>query len=498
MASLTTGETKTKPEIISTEDQEEQQDELEALQSIYPELNTLSNSPPFFELAIDVNLSGQTPVLHNHSPTSLTITYVPPIVLRVKFCSGYPSLRMPILDLDSIWLDETQTQQLLHILNEVWTEEYEGGPAVYGFIDKLSSDETYVDLVKCINVQDEATLPILLRYNGMKSNECFQAATHTCPVCYDDLLGSTFVQMNHCSHYYCQTCFKEYIEHSIGTGAVDNLTCLDSSCTEPITMQQITQGTNKETADRFERIQLQKTLDGMADIVWCPKNTCATPCIEDSDNLAECPQCRFAFCTICYNNWHPGVQCVSAEVRIRMMQAKNNRTRMLQSRQEKEEQLKLLHEQMSLAVIEKSTNQCPSCKMAVAKSAGCNKMTCSCGTKFCNQCNEDITDIGYEHFYNGACDLFDQEALTAWNKEMGNMGRNVAVRGNQGGDFSIGEKCPRCRQMNAKGVDGSNRLLCWACNTPYCYLCRSVVTKGKFAKNHFGKGGCPQHGDKKK
>ena len=52
--------------------------------------------------------------------------------------------------------------------------------------------------------------------------------------------------------------------------------------------------------------------------------------------------------------------------------------------------------------------------------------------------------------------------------------------------------------MNAKGADGSNRLLCWACNTPYCYLCRSVVTKGKFAKNHFGKGGCPQHGDKKK
>ena len=109
MASLTTCET-TKPEIISTEDQEEQQDELEALQSIYPELNTLNNSPPFFELAIDVNLPRQTPILHNHSPTSLTITYVPPIVLRVKFCSGYPSLRMPILDLDSIWLDETQTQ----------------------------------------------------------------------------------------------------------------------------------------------------------------------------------------------------------------------------------------------------------------------------------------------------------------------------------------------------------------------------------------------------
>jgi len=331
----------------------------------------------------------------------------------------------------------------------------------------------------------------------MKVNELFQHTQHTCPVCYDDVVGFNCIQLDHCVHYYCKPCFQDYIEHSIGAGAVNNLTCPDSSCSNVLSIHQILRGTDQETSDRFERIQLQKTLDGMADIVWCPKTTCNTPCIEDSDNLAECPTCTFAFCTICYDDWHPGIKCISPEVRIQLLKAKNASQRQhTQSRREQEQQLKLLQEQMSLAVIKKSTNQCPSCKMAVEKSAGCNKMTCSCGTKFCNQCNQDISEVGYEHFYSlSTCVLFDQEALIKWNQEMGNMGRNIALLGNAV-EYQLGSKCPRCRQMNAKGHDGNNYLKCWACNTAFCYLCRGVVNKkGKGTKPHFGKGGCPQHGD---
>lgn len=47
--------------------------------------------------------------------------------------------------------------------------------------------------------------------------------------------------------------------------------------------------------------------------------------------------------------------------------------------------------------IGKEAKQCPTCKMAVTKSEGCNKMTCSnCGNHFCFKCGHSIS--GYEHF----------------------------------------------------------------------------------------------------
>lgn len=40
--------------------------------------------------------------------------------------------------------------------------------------------------------------------------------------------------------------------------------------------------------------------------------------------------------------------------------------------------------------------RCPKCNQAVMKSDGCNKMTCSCGVKFCYLCQKQVKD--YSHF----------------------------------------------------------------------------------------------------
>ena len=42
--------------------------------------------------------------------------------------------------------------------------------------------------------------------------------------------------------------------------------------------------------------------------------------------------------------------------------------------------------------------KCPGCKTKILREYGCNKMTCSCGTKFCWLCLKNITQEGYNHF----------------------------------------------------------------------------------------------------
>ena len=57
----------------------------------------------------------------------------------------------------------------------------------------------------------------------------------------------------------------------------------------------------------------------------------------------------------------------------------------------------LINEVLDMKYITKEAKQCPTCKMAVQKSEGCNKMMCTnCGNYFCFKCGRAIT--GYEHF----------------------------------------------------------------------------------------------------
>lgn len=70
--------------------------------------------------------------------------------------------------------------------------------------------------------------------------------------------------------------------------------------------------------------------------------------------------------------------------------------------------------------VQKSTKQCPTCKMAIQKAAGCSHMICgSCGTHFCWRCNKSID--GYEHFRAGACILFDEGEIRAWEMQMARL-----------------------------------------------------------------------------
>ncbi|CAO2047892.1 unnamed protein product [Urochloa humidicola] len=153
-----------------------------------------------------------------------------------------------------------------------------------------------------------------------------------------------------------------------------------------------------------------------------------------------------------------------------------------------------IDELLNVCEVLRNAKQCPSCRMAISKTYGCNKMTCrNCGKSFCYRCNKAIS--GYNHFWYGDCVLFDAN----------NHGRRFGLFEEPDDDEDADDDedpeeleleqllypCPICGRRNEK-YDTNNHILCIGCRGHYCALCRKRVWK---SSEHFGPRGCQQHTD---
>lgn len=151
--------------------------------------------------------------------------------------------------------------------------------------------------------------------------------------------------------------------------------------------------------------------------------------------------------------------------------------------------------------VKRDSKPCPSCKMAIAKNGGCNKMTCgNCGTFFCWKCGRKVG--GYEHFGSGSCNLFDQSEIDAWNRMQNPFGygagrarengRRVRAEAQLMVGANVVRSCPKCKQRNPR--DGTNNhAMCWNCRNAFCFDCGKEVPKGKMAEHYRAPNKCVQH-----
>ncbi|XBJ13248.1 hypothetical protein VPH35_017633 [Triticum aestivum] len=417
------------------------------------------------------------------------VQHLPSILLSCLLPSSYPSHQPPFFTISTEWLDRVMISNRGMEVIYQWVQRLQSSSLSYlGFDDEIilrKADQTYAQdggdkRALTYNAPPDVTIPRIIRYNDDKRHEAFLYAIHYCTICFSEFPGVDFIKLP-CHHFFCQKCMQTYCKMHVKEGTVVKLLCPDTKCGAVVPPNILKRLLGEDEFERWETLLLQRTLDAMVDVVYCPR--CQTACLEDAGDEAVCPSCLFSFCALCRERRHVGVECLSAEEKIQILEERQKSART------KGDIQKLMDEVCTIKEILKDAKQCPHCKMAISKIEGCNKMTCwNCGRFFCYQCSAAIS--GYDHF-NGDCVIFDEAEIDRWQMPMNRRLHRMVVGQAQVALLARGHAypCPTCGQAIRK-IGNNNHLYCWSCNQHCCALCRTSVQK---MSQHFGPTGCKQH-----
>ncbi|KAF3449386.1 hypothetical protein FNV43_RR10114 [Rhamnella rubrinervis] len=455
-----------------------QEDELLAMESIYGEnvfildkqrdlrsfqIHIHIELPNEITVTAKLNSSGDLKPKSESSDSfsySFKVQYLSPIVLTCLLPKSYPSHQPPHFTLSVPWLDSLRISNLCSIMDSIWMEE-QGQEVIYQWIEWLHSSslshlgfDTEITLgpYGVRNTEDrravsecvspDVDIPYIRSYNDERLHENFQKNFHECGICFSEYAGNEFVRLP-CLHFFCFKCMKTFSDMHVKEGTVSKLQCPDAKCGGMIPPNLLQRLLGDEEYERWESLMLQKTLESMSDVVYCPR--CETPCIEDEDQHAQCPKCFFSFCTLCHDRRHVGIECMTPELKLKVLEERQNSSQLKDVQKKRE--LEMINELLSVREILRDSKQCPSCKMAISRIEGCNKMVCNnCGQYFCYRCNKAID--GYDHFREGTCDLFPQEMIQDWQEHVNP--RQVLGQVQAELFAEHGQLCPNCGQFNAK------------------------------------------------
>ncbi|CAN6276785.1 unnamed protein product [Urochloa humidicola] len=497
------------------DNQQRQEDELMALEAIYgDDLAVFENKGRlrYFQIYIHYDVADGVEVCaklsapnastsdvgcfdgseHDSGPDEFSYTcnfeYLPPLILTCLLPKSYPSKDPPSFAVTAKWMDGPYVSQLCEMLDTIWTE-LPGQEVVYQWVEWLrntSRPYLWIDVSMTLgpdiashNTDSraiprtkslESIIPLMLSYSSKKRYQAFLEDLHMCMICLNQTKGSNFIRLP-CRHLFCVKCMETLCRMHVKEGSVFQLVCPGTKCKASIPPCVLKRLLTEEEFERWDRLLLQKTLDSMSDVVYCPR--CVIGCVEDEDNNAQCPECSFIFCSFCKGPWHPGKQCLTPEQKIHLRQASGRMT-------EKE----VAQELLNIRELYKDVRLCPKCRMAIAKTEGCNKMTCgNCGQYFCFACGKAIN--GYEHFRSRDCKLFAARDIAEWERQLAAMQpeRQMRIAARPIGGTV---RCPKCRAQNFK--EDERYIFCWACRARYCTLCRRKVKNMK--SGHYGSPEC--------
>ncbi|KAJ6841821.1 E3 ubiquitin-protein ligase RNF144A-like isoform X1 [Iris pallida] len=201
-----------------------------------------------------------------------------------------------------------------------------------------------------------------------------------CGICMDPKFLHECFPVKGCSHRYCVSCVRRYVEAKVGENAT-SIRCPEQSCRggvlDPEHCRPIL---GPEVHDRWGRALCDALFVGAARF-YCPFKDCSGLLINEGEGSggeevreSECPYCHRLFCARCRVPWHSGVRC-------------EDRTKLAAERQE---------ESMLREMAQRSKwGRCPNCKFYVSRTGGCDEIVCRCKYRFCYICGAEWSPSHY-------------------------------------------------------------------------------------------------------
>ncbi|XP_035271917.1 E3 ubiquitin-protein ligase RNF14-like isoform X1 [Anguilla anguilla] len=447
-----------------SEDQEAQEDELLALASIYDQeefqrhdsarggqVRICPDLPPDFK--VSVKAGGRC--------ADYGVSFLPPLVLNFELPADYPSTSSPLFTLNCKWLSEVQIAAVCRHLDKLWQESL-GSVVLFSWIQFLRED-----VLSFLQISSSLELPSqwdgdnaqahkegaghgawaglhgpgpatradsnaelllqLLDFDRAQRHKEFDNQLFDCGICFSKKLGANCFSFRECKHVYCTECTRGYFQVLIRDGAVDGLKCPQSDCGCEATPMQVKQLVGEELFGRYDRLLLQSSLDGMADVTYCPRHTCATAVLVEQDSpSAICTSCRYAFCTLCRQGYHGLSRCAEKGARgeaepgtgepyapvpkkedgLRGLwddydTGSKTRRKFLEKRYGRSVLQNRVEYVLTESWLDTNTKKCPHCQATIQKDGGCNRVLCSkCHHYFCWVCLRQ--DKISEHFSDPA------------------------------------------------------------------------------------------------
>jgi len=277
-------------------------------------------------------------------------------------------------------------------------------------------------------------------------------------------------------HSFCSGCLCSFFSLHIREGTIEDMLCPAPSCRKRQVLPGFIQRlVTSGLFDRFLTLSLNRALDSMQDIAWCPK--CHAPVVGDSENqgYAHCANCTFCFCVSCNESWHPG-RCGMVWVETASSQPSKSLA------------------DSDRAWMATFTKRCPKCMVHIEKNGGCNHMFCArCKTHF--QWTDAPDSLYLTAQMKRDMKNMEEQRKKEEEKELRRMQREDAARAKESrlrerkSSIATGRLCPNCRKVHIK-KNNLNQIVCGNCRTAFCFEC-GRRTNG--STKHFDGSGCKQH-----